>query len=108
MVFMGSWCPYCKMTIPAVNIIAEEYGNQVEVISVFMDQDANAVKKAIKEHDLKVKALYNGGELAEAMEVQGLPHTVLFNKQHQAIKHWEGFDPDRVNHFREALNKITK
>ena len=108
MVFMGSWCPYCKMTIPAVNVIAEEYGDRVEVISVFMDQDAESVQKAVKEHDLRATALYNGVELAETMEVQGLPHSVLFDKKHQAIKHWEGFDPNRVTHFREALDKVVK
>ena len=108
MVFMGSWCPYCKMTIPAVNIIAEEYGDRVEVISVFIDREAEPVQKAIKEHDLKARALYNGGELAEVMEVQGLPHSVLFDKKHQAIKHWEGFDPNRADHFREELNRILK
>ena len=108
MVFMGSWCPYCKMTMPAVNAIAEEYEGRVEVVGVFMDQDAKAVNAAVKEHNFTAKTLYNGGELAEAMEVQGLPHAVLFDKKHQAVKHWEGFDPDRANHFREALDRIVK
>ena len=107
-VFMGSWCPYCKMTMPAVNVIAEEYGDRVEIVTVFMDANPKAVATAAKEHNLTVKALYNGGELAETMEVQGLPHTVLFDKKHRAIKHWEGFDPDRVNHFRDALKKVAK
>lgn len=108
MVFMGSWCPYCKMTMPAVNTIAEEYGDRVEVVGVFMDEDAKTVMNAVKEHNFIAKTLYNGSELAEAMEVQGLPHAVLFNKKHQAIKHWEGFDPNRATHFREALDRIVK
>ena len=45
MVFMGSWCPWCKKTMPAVMEIAEAYGNQVEVVAVFMDNDAESVKK---------------------------------------------------------------
>ena len=108
MVFMGSWCPYCKMTMPAINVIAEEYGDQVEIVGVFMDADPKAVAAAAKEHNLTVKALYNGGELAETMEVKGLPHTVLFDKKHRAIRHWEGFDPDRANHFRDALKRVAK
>ena len=107
LVFMGSWCPYCKMTIPAINIIAEEYGDRAEIVGVFMDEDINSVKNAVKEHNFTAKALYKGGELAETMEVQGLPHAVLFNKKHQLVKHWEGFDPNRVNHFREALDKVV-
>jgi len=108
MVFMGSWCPWCKRTMPAVMEVAEEYGDKVEIIAVFMDHDAAPVQKAVKENNFTAKSLYNGGELAETLEVQGLPHAVLFDKKHRAIKHWEGFAPDRATHFREALQKVTK
>ena len=86
----------------------EEYGNKVEIVAVFMDEDAKTVNAVAKEHNFTVKSLYNGGKLAETMEVQGLPHAVLFDKKHQAIKHWEGFDPNRADHFREALDRIVK
>lgn len=108
MVFMGSWCPYCKMTMPAVMQAAEEFNGRVEIISVFMDSEAKKVQDAVKEHHFTVKSAYNGGELAETLEVQGLPHTVLFDKKHRAIKHWEGFSPERINDYREALNKVTR
>lgn len=108
MVFMGSWCPWCKKTMPAVMEVAEEFGDQVEIVAVFMDNEASPVQAALKEHQFTVKSLYNGGELAETVSVQGLPHTVLFDKKHRAIKHWEGFSPDRASDYRQALKKVSK
>lgn len=108
MVFMGSWCPWCKKTMPAVMEAANEFGDRVEIIAVFMDNNDENVKTAIKEHNFTVKSVYNGGELAEALEVDGLPHTVLFDKKHRAIKYWEGFSPERVKDYKEALKKVAK
>ena len=108
MVFMGSWCPWCKRTMPAVMEAAATYGDKVEIVAVFMDNDAESVQAAIKEHGFTVKSVYAGQELAQVLEVNGLPHSILFDKKHRAINHWEGFDPNRAEHFRNALEKVTK
>lgn len=108
MVFMGSWCPWCKRTMPAVMEVASEFGDRVEVVAVFMDGDAAPVQNAIKEHNFTVKSTYNGGELAQALDVQGLPHTVLFDKKHRAVQTWSGYSPERANDYRNALKKIVK
>ena len=106
MVFMGSWCPYCKMTMPAVNQLQNEYADRVEIVTVFVDQDPAAVQKAVKETKSQSKALYQGNELAESLGVQGLPHSSLFNKKHQLVTEWEGFDPNFADKVRNQLNSI--
>ena len=90
-VFMGSWCPYCKMTMPAVTEIAKKYGDKMEVVAIFMDSDPAKVKAVTQAHNFNVKSLYDGGELAESLDVKALPHIVLFDKKHRSVKHWEGY-----------------
>lgn len=107
-VFMGSWCPYCKMTMPAITEVAQEFGDQVEIIGVFMDNDAEEVKAVADEHGLTVKALYDGGDVAQSLGVQGLPHAIVFDKKHRAIKTWEGFKPTLAEEYKAALKKVTK
>jgi len=107
-VFMGSWCPYCKMTMPAVQAMAEEFDGKAEVVAVFMDEDPEAVKNAAKEHNFTVKALYDGGNVAQSMEVNGLPHAVIFDKKHRAVQTWEGFKLTLADEFREQLTRLTK
>jgi len=107
-IFMGSWCPYCQMTMPAVSAVAEEFGDQVEIVGIFMDNDAENVKIVAKEHGLSVKALYDGGDVAQSLGVNGLPHAIVFDKKHRLVKTWEGFKPTLADEFRETLNKVTK
>lgn len=107
-VFMGSWCPWCKKTMPAVNALKEKYGDQVEIVGAFMDATPGPVRDAAKEHGFTVKALYNAGELAEGMGVSGLPHTMLFDKKHRVVKVWEGFRPDMEEQVTVEIDKLVK
>lgn len=104
---MGSWCPYCKMTMPALKVIAEEYGDKVEVVGIFVDTDAEMVKATAIDHGMgDVKALYNGMEVAQILGAEGFPHAVLFDKKHRLVQTWSGFSPERADDFRKALKAI--
>jgi len=108
MIFMGSWCPYCQMTMPAVSAVAGEFGDKVEIVGVFMDNDADNVRIVAKEHGLMVKALYDGSDVAQTLGVNGLPHAAVFDKKHRLVKTWEGFKPTLADEYREALKKVAK
>ncbi len=108
LVFMGSWCPYCKKSMPAVQAAAQTYGDNAEIVAIFVDQDAETVQKVTKEHEFTVKSLYAGGAVAQNLGVSGLPHAVLFDKKHQLVKVWEGFSPSLETAFKEHLEKHTK
>ena len=105
--FMGSWCPYCKMSMPALNEAAEKYEGKAEVVGAFMDEDKNTVLAVAKEHGLTTKVLYDAGQASQVMEVTGLPHAVLFDKKHRAVKVWEGFSPTLAEEFTEQLDRLT-
>ncbi|WP_428054153.1 TlpA family protein disulfide reductase [Candidatus Avelusimicrobium stercoris] len=107
-VFMGSWCPYCKMSMPFIDAANENFGGQVEIVSAFLDDDPADVAKVVKEHNFKTKALYNASNIAESMEVSGLPHVVVFDKKHNAVKMWEGFSPELGQEIHDYLKKVSK
>ncbi|MBR5151805.1 MAG: TlpA family protein disulfide reductase [Elusimicrobiaceae bacterium] len=107
-VFMGSWCPWCKKTMPAVNALKAKYADRVEIVGAFMDQVPGPVRDAVQANGFTAKALYNAGELAEGVGVSGLPHTVLFNKKHQAVKVWEGYRPDMEEVVSVEIDKLVK
>ena len=106
-VFMGSWCPWCKRTMPAVMQAAKDFEGKAEIVAVFIDGEPEPVLAAMAQNNFTVKSLYDGGELAQALEVQGLPHTVVFNKKHRLSHRWDGFSPDRLNDYRAALGQLT-
>jgi len=107
-VFMGSWCPWCKKTMPAVTGLQEKYGDQVEIVGAFMDAAPGPVRDAAEEHGFTVKALYGAGDVAEGLGVNGLPHTMLFNKKHQLVKVWEGYSPDMEETVSVEIEKLIQ
>lgn len=108
MMYMGSWCPYCKMSMPALNTVAEKYAGKAEVVGVFLDADPETVLKVAKEHGLNTKVLYNGQGPAEVMKVTGLPHAILFDRKHRVVRIWEGFSPTLAQEFDDHLQRLTK
>lgn len=106
-VFMGSWCPWCKRTMPAVKALNEKYGDQVEIVGAFMDAVPGTVRDVAQEHEFTVKALYNASEMAESMNVNGIPHTILFDKNHRAKKVWEGYSPNMEAEVSVELDKLV-
>ena len=68
-VFMGSWCPYCKMAMPFIDAAHENFGG-VEVIR----QKADAGQQICKEHAVHVTA----HKLKKAADA-GLAGGVLFD-----------------------------
>ena len=107
-VFMGSWCPWCKKTMPAVTALQEKYGEQVEIVGAFMDANMEPVRNAMEANGFTGKAMYDAGELAEGLGVNGLPHTILFNKKHQAVKVWEGYRQDMEEVVSAEIDKLMK
>ena len=107
-VFMGSWCPWCKKTMPAIAALKDKYGDQVEIVGAFMDATPGPVRDAANQYGFTVKALYNAGEVAEGLEVQGLPHTMLFDKKHRVVKVWEGYRPDMEEQVTVEIEKLVK
>ncbi len=107
-VFMGSWCPWCKKTMPAVSALKEKYGDKVEIVGAFMDSDSDALFQVMQDNGFTAKAVYDAGELAEGLGVSGLPHTFLFNKKHQAVKIWEGYRPDMEEVVSVEIDRLIK
>ncbi len=107
-VFMGSWCPWCKKTMPAVTALKEKYGDQVEIVGAFMDGAPEPVAEAMKANGFTGKAIYDASEMAEGLGVQGLPHTILFNNKQQVVNVWEGYRPDMYEMVSEEIDKLVK
>ena len=107
-VFMGSWCPWCKKSLTALDKTTAAYDGKVEVVGVFIDEDPALVEKVQKEYNIKSKVLYNGNAAAQELGVQGFPHIVLFDKKHKVAKVWSGFSPDLADQYAAEIDKLLK
>lgn len=105
---MATYCPWCKKSLPALDAAAEEFAGRAEVVGIFVDENEAAVEQVKKDHHMKSKALYQGGETAQELQVQGFPHIMLFDKNGKMVKMWSGYSDTLADQYKEEINKLIK
>ena len=68
--FWASWCGPCKMMSPAVDEIAEEFGETIKVCKVNIDEERNLAAKYNVMSIPTFIALKNGKEVGRTIGVQ--------------------------------------
>ncbi|ACC98831.1 Redoxin domain protein [Elusimicrobium minutum Pei191] len=103
--FMATYCGYCKMSVPMIVELQNNFGSKgLKVVGVFSDGSADGPAAYAKEFGINYDVLYQGGQLAQEAKVNGVPHFVLLNKNHQIVRVWSGYSPD--HNFAEEIQKV--
>lgn len=105
---MASYCGYCKMSVPMVNKVYENYKDKgIEVIGVFANPANDAELDAyIREQGVLFPILGEGIDVFETLGVEGVPHFVLLNESHKPVKVWGGFSQN--HNFEADIDKLLK
>jgi peroxiredoxin len=84
--FWASWCGPCKKEIPNMKKQYELYHSKgFEIISISIDKDSDAWKKAVKEHQLVWPNLLDEGEVANLYKVRAVPSMFLIDNTGKII-----------------------
>jgi peroxiredoxin len=80
--FWAAWCRPCRMENPILKQAYDRFGGEnFEIVSVSLDQTADAWKKAVEEDGLNWTLLHDPiGETANVYAVQTIPYTLLLDK----------------------------
>ena len=102
---MATYCPHCKHSVPQVNALNDKYKDKgLVVLGMFADPTPEGIKTYVKEQNVNYTTLYNAGDLLQQMDVQGVPHFVLLDRNHFPVKTWEGYS---TNHgFDAAIESV--
>ena len=82
--FWASWCGPCRGEIPHLKNIHQEYGNNINIVSISIDSDNYAWKKALKEEKMKWTQLC-GERSAREYGIRGVPFCVILDKKGNII-----------------------
>ena len=62
--FWASWCPPCKTEMPAIQKLHENYGEEIEIIAVNLEEQKKKVKKYLENENLNFTVLLDKNKKA--------------------------------------------
>ena len=107
--FWATWCPYCVKEMPDLNLAGEEFAKtgSAVILAVDVDETPEVVKTFLKENDMTLPVLMDqGGAVANKYLVEGLPTTVIIDRDQNIYKKIVGAtDKETLTGIVNSINK---
>ena len=86
--FWASWCGPCRRSMPGLKKLLAEHGDKLAIVSVSVDEDAEAWQKTAADLELTWLQLRDTtDEGSKAYGITAIPHTVLINREGIILAH---------------------
>jgi thiol-disulfide isomerase/thioredoxin len=105
--FFATWCPPCRAEIPELNKLYrlhKEKGLVVLGVSLDMDLPPQGVTTFVKDMKINYPVLMGTADLAEKYQVNGVPTTILINREGKAQNRYDGLVP--ASRFEKDLSSL--
>jgi len=76
--FWATWCPYCKALMPHLQSLQLEYGDEINVLAVVIDDSGNP-KKYIEKSGYDFTLLMDGSPVAQEYGLSGTPGVLIID-----------------------------
>lgn len=108
--FWTSWCPNCRVSLDWLGGISKKYSSaDLSVIAINLDEDRADAEPLFKEISSSVEILIDSeGKTAEQCSLDGIPATVLIDKDGRLIKKWRGSSEEIHQEINQELEKLMR
>jgi peroxiredoxin len=105
--FFATWCPPCRTEIPELvklYRLNKERGLVVLGVSLDMDVSTQGLTTFVKDMKITYPVLMGTSDLAERYQVNGVPTTILINREGKAHTRYDGLVP--ASRFEKDLSSL--
>ena len=105
--FWATWCPPCKEEMPLFQKLYEEYGNDLAVLGVNLQENPETIKNFLQEYGITYPILLDpDSEIKKLYNVITQPVTYFINKEGIIIDKKQG--PLTEEELKEKVDKLLK
>ncbi|GFI61503.1 thiol-disulfide oxidoreductase ResA [Clostridiales bacterium] len=105
MVFWATWCGYCKIELPALEMLKENYGDKINIIAVNCGDTAEDAKEFFEDKGYSFEAAMASFEDSLLYGADSIPVTVIMDKD-GVIKFFEKGSADAETMFRDYFSPV--
>jgi thiol-disulfide isomerase/thioredoxin len=105
--FWASWCGPCRVSLPAMNGIYQEFkGEGFEVLAVNLDKNPADAKRFLKQHPVGYYVVTDDGSLPRQFGLKGMPTAYLIDRRGTIRRVHEGFRPGDDERLRKQIRLL--
>jgi thiol-disulfide isomerase/thioredoxin len=105
--FWATWCGPCRMSMPMLDDIQEEYTGKMSVLAVNLQEPKGVVREYILENGLNSKVLLDqDGSVGREYGAAAIPLQLLIDQNGIIRLIMNGFHPSMGAQFRNEINKL--
>ncbi|MBI3894207.1 MAG: TlpA family protein disulfide reductase [Candidatus Wallbacteria bacterium] len=107
--FWATWCPPCRKAIPRIQSLSKRFSDRpVTVLGINMDQGKSpeAIRQFLSENSIAFGQVLDGGPIAQKYGVQGIPCTVVIDKDGIVRQVHTGYSNDLEGVLADSVEKL--
>lgn len=85
--FWATWCAACLNELPKIIELDKKHRDQINIVGINLDRTYESAQKYTQDRFIQYSNLFDeGGKVARAYGVVGIPSLIIINSQGQIIK----------------------
>lgn len=106
--FWASWCVPCRLSLPALRALQQEFaGQRLKVVTISVDEDKAAARRFHERYGADLVGLHDAdGRVAAAYRLIGMPSSFIIDPQGQLVLRHEGFRKGEEDVWRKEIRRL--
>lgn len=102
--FWASWCEPCKMSFPFYNDLFKKYKNEIQIIGISLDEEAQDAENFIKKSQPLFPTFIDAkNKSIKILKIPAIPYLFILNSKLEILDKVRGFDKSEKNKINELL-----